>query len=262
MEVFWAHEIPVPSFAHQKHIAAILDKADAIRRKRAQAIRLADDLLRSAFFDMFGDPVTNPNAFPVRSLTDFYINQREGTKCGPFGGALKKSEYVDVGIPVWNMDNISTNGRMAGDISLWITEEKYDELSAYSVVDGDIIISRAGTVGKMCVVRTGFPRSIISTNLIRLRLGGGLHPDYFVSLMVYCKGRVGRLRTGSDGSFTHMSTGVLDTLRFPYPPVELQQKFVRLMRKTDSCVQRMRTLEAESSDLFNSLAQRAFQGAI
>jgi type I restriction enzyme, S subunit len=44
----------------QKRIAAILDKADAIRRKRQQALRLTDDFLRSVFLDMFGDPVTNP----------------------------------------------------------------------------------------------------------------------------------------------------------------------------------------------------------
>ncbi|HCF4246200.1 TPA: restriction endonuclease subunit S, partial [Pseudomonas aeruginosa] len=52
-------EIPLPPLSEQKRIAAILDKADAIRRKRQQAIQLADDFLRAVFLDMFGDPVTN-----------------------------------------------------------------------------------------------------------------------------------------------------------------------------------------------------------
>lgn len=50
-------EIPLPVLGEQKRIAAILDKADSLRRKRQQAIRLADDFLRAVFLDMFGDPI-------------------------------------------------------------------------------------------------------------------------------------------------------------------------------------------------------------
>ncbi|UNO19200.1 restriction endonuclease subunit S [Pseudomonas aeruginosa] len=59
-------EIPLPPLPEQKRIAAILDKADSIRRKRQQAIQLADDFLRSVFLDMFGDPVTNPKGWPLK----------------------------------------------------------------------------------------------------------------------------------------------------------------------------------------------------
>lgn len=53
--------VPVPSLEEQKRIAAILDKADAIRKKRQQAIQLADEFLRSVFLDMFGDTVDKTN---------------------------------------------------------------------------------------------------------------------------------------------------------------------------------------------------------
>ena len=61
-------EIPLPPLEEQKRIAAILDKADALRRKRQQAIDLTDRLLRSIFLDMFGDPVTNPKGWEVEPL--------------------------------------------------------------------------------------------------------------------------------------------------------------------------------------------------
>ncbi|WP_219599931.1 restriction endonuclease subunit S, partial [Vibrio parahaemolyticus] len=61
-------EIPLPPLAEQKRIAAILDKADAIRQKRKQAIELADEFLRSVFLDMFGDPVTNPKGWEVEKF--------------------------------------------------------------------------------------------------------------------------------------------------------------------------------------------------
>ena len=56
-------KVPLPPVEEQKRIAAILDKADAIRRKRRQAIQLADEFLRSVFLDMFGDPVSNPKGW-------------------------------------------------------------------------------------------------------------------------------------------------------------------------------------------------------
>lgn len=62
-------KIPLP-LAEQKRIAAILDKADAIRKKRQQAIALTEDFLRSAFLEMFGDPVTNPKGWEVDSLNN------------------------------------------------------------------------------------------------------------------------------------------------------------------------------------------------
>lgn len=70
MKIFWNHEINLPPLEEQKRIAAILDKADSLRRKRAQAIALADDFLRATFLDMFGDPVTNPKGWPVRRMGD------------------------------------------------------------------------------------------------------------------------------------------------------------------------------------------------
>ncbi len=61
-------KLPLPSLEEQKRIAAILDKADSLRRKRQQALQLADDFLRATFLDLFGDPVTNPKGWPVKPL--------------------------------------------------------------------------------------------------------------------------------------------------------------------------------------------------
>ncbi len=61
-------EIPLPPLEEQKRIATILDKADAIRRKRQQAIQLTDEFLRAVFLDMFGDPVTNPKGWEISHL--------------------------------------------------------------------------------------------------------------------------------------------------------------------------------------------------
>ncbi|MCG2603016.1 MAG: restriction endonuclease subunit S, partial [Achromobacter sp.] len=179
-------EIPFPPLDDQIRIAHLLGQVEGLVAQRKQHLQQLDDLLKSVFLKMFGDPILNPHGFPVRKLSEFYVNPKEGTKCGPFGSALKKDELVDAGVPVWNMDNIASDGRMVLPFRMWITADKYDELATYSVKDGDIIISRAGTVGKMCVARMNGQPAIISTNLIRVRLGDGLRPLHFVSLVLYC----------------------------------------------------------------------------
>lgn len=62
--------IPLPPLDEQRRIAAILDKADALRRKRKRALELLDGLTQSIFLEMFGDPVENPKNLPVAKLGD------------------------------------------------------------------------------------------------------------------------------------------------------------------------------------------------
>lgn len=254
--------VPVPPLEEQRRIASILDKADDIRQKRHQAIAKLDELLQATFIDMFGDPLENSKKFPIKKLSEFYIDPKNGTKCGPFGSALKREEYTDSGIPVWSMDVLSLKGEFQDQPSLWISDEKYSKLEAYAVIDGDILISRAGTVGKMGVVRSRFEKSIISTNLIRLRFGNLLLPDYFVSLMTFCKTRLPRLKTGADGAFTHMNTGILDNLEFPYPPIEIQNEYMKIYTNIHKQKEVLLNSASQFDDLFNALQQKAFNGTL
>jgi type I restriction enzyme S subunit len=255
-------KLPIPPMNDQIRIATLLSRVEALIATRKDNLRLLDEFLKSTFLEMFGDPVRNEKAFEVRTLSEFYIDPKNGTKCGPFGSALKKKEYVKSGVPVWNMDNISIDGRLQPDVSLWITDDKFEELKGYSAISGDVIISRAGTVGKMCALITDYPKSIISTNLIRVRFGQELLPQYFVSLMTYCKGRVGKLRTGSDGGFTHMNTGILDQLHFPYPPIELQNHFASIVEKVESLKTLYQQGLSELKNLYAALSQKAFKGEL
>lgn len=63
--------LPLPPLSEQKRIAAILDKAEEIKRKREESLKLADEFLKSVFVDMFGDPVTNPKGWEMKPIVEF-----------------------------------------------------------------------------------------------------------------------------------------------------------------------------------------------
>ncbi|MFY7829150.1 MAG: restriction endonuclease subunit S [Flectobacillus sp.] len=249
-------QIPLPPLPIQKRIAEILDTADALRRKDEALLKKYDELAQAIFIDMFGDPVKNEKGWEVKKLGDLF---KSPVKCGPFGSALKREEFVTFGIPVWNMDNI-INYKFSKQCNLFIDDKKYQDLKSYSTQNGDIIISRAGTVGKMCVVDTDIPKSIISTNLIKISLDSNqINPFYFTSLMKYFGKKIGRLRTGSDNGFTHMNTGVLEGLVIPVPPIIQQNVFLEVLKNIECQCQ---DITFKSENLFNSLLQKAFNGEL
>lgn len=107
-EKFRAFEFRVPrSLPEQKRIAAILDKADAIRRKLQQSLRLSDDFLRSVFLDMFGDP--EGQGWESTTVEELASAKKGSIRTGPFGSQLLHSEFVDEGVAVLGIDNAVRN---------------------------------------------------------------------------------------------------------------------------------------------------------
>lgn len=255
-------DVPLPPLPEQQRIAAILDAADALRAKRRAALSKLDALGRAVFLEMFGEPVGNPKGWRIAKLSACFAENREGAKCGPFGSALKHEEYVAEGIPVWTMDNIQ-GLNFVQEGALYVAENKYNQLSAYSAVTGDIIISRAGTVGKMCVVETEAPRALISTNLIRLSLNEQiLDPYFFISLMYFARGNLGRLQTGSDGAYTFMSTGTLKKLTIPVPTSNKQREYRQYWMKQRESSSSIKGALKSMTTLLSSIRELAFRGEL
>lgn len=251
------------SIDEQRRIAAILDKADAIRRKRRQALAEIDTLLRATFLDMFGDPATNPKGFDVEPVQRVLSRDRAGTQSGPFGAALKKSELVAQGIPVWGIENVEHNS-FNPTMRLFITPEKFAELERYDVRDGDVLISRAGTVGRMCIARPPVARSVLSTNLVRVSLDHSkMLPEYFVTLFTSFPDRLSQLRANKkDNAFSFLNPGTLKVLDIPQPDIKRQIEFARRVK----ALGRTKSLRAQAmeqaNELFRALSQRAFRGEL
>lgn len=85
--------IPIHHIEQQKRIVATLEKIEKMKELRAESDNLTDCYLNSVFLKMFGDPVENPHHFRSVKLSSAFTKSRRGLKCGPFGSAMKKTEY-------------------------------------------------------------------------------------------------------------------------------------------------------------------------
>lgn len=249
-------DVPLPPLAEQKRIAAILDKADAIRRKRQQAIQLADDFLRAVFLEMFGDPVTNPKGFPVGTIRDFVDSAN-------YGSSAKASEEV-ADYPMLRMGNITYEG------ALDMTNLKYISLSEsdkpkYLASKGDLLFNRTNSkelVGKTAVYDRDEPAAIAGY-LIRVRTNA-VGNSYYLSaylnsthgkktLQNMCKSIVG---------MANINAQEMQNIPIMLPPVELQNKFSELVIATKEKVKVLEIAFKEQAGLFDALSQKAFFGQL
>ncbi|MBQ9299221.1 MAG: restriction endonuclease subunit S [Clostridia bacterium] len=89
--------------------------------------------------------------------------------CGPFGSAIKTSDYQESGIPLIRIANISKDGYMDYSDIIYISEELGNSLSRTQVSKGDIVISQRGSLGQCAVVDDTFPVQNISANIIAVK---------------------------------------------------------------------------------------------
>lgn len=246
--------VPLPPLPEQKRIAAILDKADAIRRKRQQAIKLADDFLRSVFLEMFGDPVTNPKGWArckFEDLTDMVTY-----------GLTVRPEYIDDGIPLISAKEIRS-GTINLEICSRISVADLDALSSKARPNyGDILFSKTGSIGHCALVDTEEPFAI-TQNAARIVpnakrcishfLLGLLRTKYFYNLAN---------KEAKGNAVKDLQLGVMKAFPVYAPPLELQRKYSEILQKfTGQNILQEDALK-RSEENFNSLSQKAFSGKL
>ena len=249
-----AVEIPLPPLDEQKRIAAILDKADAIRRKRQQAIQLADDFLRSVFLDMFGDPVTNPKGWEVRNLGDITHKVTDGTH--------KTPTYTEDGIPFLSAKNIKPYGLNWSDTKFISLAEHEQLIKRCNPEKNDILLSKSGSLGTPAIVKTTKDFSLFeSAALIKLKKEF-THPLFLLHFMKSKPGQNLMLRSTKGVAIKHLHLTDLRELKVIVPPMEQQNIFLKIVESIEIVISKMRHKLISSDDLFNSLSQKAFAGEL
>jgi type I restriction enzyme S subunit len=226
-------KIPLPSLEEQKRITSILDKAEAIRRKRQQAIQLADEFLRAVFLEMFGDIPAKKSPFEFKGCRGAV-----SASSGKSSKAVLSDQITE--IPIYGGNGV--NG--------YATKALYDE---------PVIV--VGRVGQQCAIThlTSGP-SWVTDNAIVVKVVDKekFEPVYLAH--AFKNSPIRDVVTRLDLPFVNQ-TMILDH-PIPNPPIELQRKYVDIYRKVLTTVGGQNKAADYSFNCFNSLSQKAFSGQL
>jgi type I restriction enzyme S subunit len=253
--------VPLPPLPEQKRIAAILDKADSIRRKRQEAVRIIEDLLRSVFLDMFGDPESNN--WPMTTIASVAQPSGGSIRTGPFGSQLLHSEFVDEGIAVLGIDNAVAN-EFRWNERRFITKAKYRELSRYTVKPGDVIITIMGTCGRCAVVPDDIPIAINTKHLCCITLDQTKCLPAYVHAY-FLEHRIARRyldQTAKGAIMAGLNMGIIKDMPIPIPPLQLQKKFACIIVGIEKLRNTHRSALKEQERLFSSTLNSVFKNGL
>lgn len=248
-------EIPLPPLDEQRRIAAILDKADALRRKRKRAVELLDVFTQSIFLEMFGDPETNPKGWKRGHISDLL----EATQYGTSDKAGENGKF-----PILRMGNLTSDGRM-DFTSLKYIDLGEKELDKYTVRRGDILFNRtnsADLVGKTAVFDRD-ERFAFAGYLVRARARPGVSPHYIASYLNSQHGKATlRGMAKSIVGMANINAKEMQSIPILIPDAKTQISYSNIL----ASIEMTRTVSGRHMQLmdtsFASLQHRAFSGQL
>lgn len=251
-------EIPFPPLAEQRRIAAILDRADALRRKRKRFLDLLGSLSQSIFREMFGEmkeDVAGHSTVPFGGLVD---SQRIGL--------VRSASELREGAPTpyLRMNAITLDGQL--DLSgVKYTDVSAAELREYELRDGDFLFNTRNSkelVGKSTVFRG--PRGYVyNNNILRVRFGTKLLPEYAVAFFQtpFARSELEARKSGTTSVYAIYQKS-LEAVPVVVPALEKQACFVDRLARIKAVELPTENQEGGLDSLFASLQHRAFSGQL
>ncbi|NCS14038.1 MAG: hypothetical protein GPJ20_25915 [Microcystis aeruginosa BS13-10] len=228
-----------------------------MRRKRKEAIRLTEELLKSTFLEMFGDPVTNPKGWEICSMKKIVVETQYGT--------AEKSQEVMGGLPILRMNNITYSGEIDLNSLKWCQIPPKDE-DKFTVKRGDLLFNRTNSpelVGKTAVWRSD-GKFAYAGYLIRVRFDKSKANSEYVSAFLNSNYGKRYLLEKAKPSINMSNFSASEFLKIPIllPDIETQHRFDEFVSYTRMMSQHLSDGLGDYNNLFNSLLQRAFRGEL
>lgn len=248
-------ELPLPPVTEQRRIAAILDRADAIRTKRRQVLAHLDSLTQSIFRDMFGDPA---NAVSQAVF---------GTVAALSGGRnlVAEDSTTDSPYRVLKISSVTSGHFRASETKP--LPPGYVPPDRHLVRPGDLLMSRANTaelVGAVAYVSATPGNLALPDKVWRFEWKVEAEPAYYHALFrsSAIRRRISLLASGTGGSMKNVSKAKLEAMPIPIAPLSAQRNFAAQSSAVDAESSRVRVALAADDELFASLQSRGFRGEL
>ena len=239
------------SLLEQDKIISLLSNIDNTIVLQNKRLKLLNELTRSLFIEMFGDPIYNSKNWQVVQIGDIAKDVRYGTS----NPAVEGGKY-----PYLRMNNITVDGKLdLGDLK-YIDISDY-ELEKYVVRKGDLLFNRTNSielVGKTTTFNLN-EDMIIAGYIIRVRLNNQMLPEV-LSQYMNLEVIKSKLRDMAKGAVNQANINAqeLQSIRVYLPDIDIQKKFVKIKCKLDKSKLAVKKSLEELEILKKSLMQKYF----
>ena len=247
--------LPIIEFDDQKRIAHLLGKVEGLIAQRKQHLQQLDDLLKSVFLEMFGDPVRN----------------EQGWDTLPFH---RIGRFISGGTPSKSRDNF-WNGKFPWvspkdmkiskikDSTDHISEIVFEQTSLKRITPGHLLIVVRGMI-----LAHSFPVAIntveiaINQDMKAIKPIKGMNVIYLQNCLISLKRQILKLISTAGHGTRKFDTIAMQKLLIPKPPQELQNQFATIVEKVESLKSRYQQSLTDLEALYGALSQKAFKGEL
>lgn len=250
-------KIPFSSLEKQISIVNLLDKAQELINKRKEQIEALDELVKSQFIEMFGDPVSNSKGWKKVICKD--ISLKIGSGATPSGG---NSSYKEEGISLIRSMNVHNNKFVYKDLA-FIDDEQAKKLKNVIIEENDILLNITGaSVARCCIVPSEIIPARVNQHVSIVRTKQDIIIPVFLCYQftndTYQR-MLWNIATSGGATREAITKQQVENLEVIIPPIELQNKFAEFVKQIDKLKFEMEESLKELEDNFKSLMQKLFK---
>lgn len=252
-------KIPLPSLDDQIRIAHLLGKVEGLIAQRKQHLQQLDDLLKSVFLEMFGDPVQIKKRWPINPLAIYMSEQ-------PNNGLYKPQSSYGSGTKIIRIDSFY-DGIVQNIDGLKRVEITDSELLKFEIRPFDVLVNRVNSIeylGKIGVVPAISEPMVYESNMMRFRLNQELMLPVFLMYFWRTPYLKSQINSKAKKAVNQASVNQQDviSLLVPQPPIDLQIQFAAIVEKVDVLKSQYKQSLDDLEALYGALSQQAFKGEL
>ena len=196
-----------------------------------------------------------PESWRFIPLKYFVEKNSDSIRTGPFGSSLKSTDITDSGIRVYNQRMVYDENFDKSDV--FISEEKFKTMTSFIVLNGDVLISSRGTIGKMTIVPDGSEIGILHPCLIRIRLD---ETSVFKKFLWWYMNKSSlflesvKIESNST-TIDVIYSNVLSEIKFPIPTIKEQEEIVEYLEKHIKEIDDLVSMEQNKIELLKEYRQ-------
>lgn len=254
-------EIPLPDLKTQQQIVAVLERADRLRTACRLAREELDRLAQSVFLEMFGDPMKNPQNYPVSPLQDLIekIETGKNVKEAADSASAGPFRVIKISAVTWGDFNPSESKSLPFD---------YQPAPSHFIKKDDFLFTRANTselIGATAIVKRDFPELVLPDKVWRIIWKKGAGQLYWFQQIMASKPfkhELVKRASGTSGSMKNISQKKLLAIPIITPPISMRYHYSSIMVQVETLRSQLFNKEQELETLFQALLQKAFKGEL